>query len=885
MGGRINFKIILVFVFGFLLIGISANQFVFAEPGEDETQKNNPVSGIVGAQDLDLVEPNLNGVTFFGHGGYSADGAGVSGSGTLLAEVPPGSIVEQAYLYSSTLSYGGNTVTVNFDGTNYVLNEMTNSNYDGCCGLKAFKNSSPGLLNQVKGKIGSGSNSQFSFDFTEVSPSSSSIDGVGLVIIFSNPAYPENSIAILDGGLSVTPQQTTVGLAKPLDKNIDGFSAILSLGIGFSYPGANHECYSGQVSRVDVNGERLTTCAGGADDGFNSNGGLFTIGGVGDDLNNPPDPFGPGGFDDELYNIAGYLNQGDTQIQLTTENYSNDDIIFLAILQITAQASVGEICGDNIDNDNDGFVDEGCQVADEPQPSRACQSYDFDGEVLSEEFSGVTTTESVAGFTAEGFSGNFLRNTSVGNPAEKTTLTLTNLPDHNFVDIGFLLAIIDSWDGESEGQYSPDIMNVEVDGNSIFSKGFIGAGGVQTYEPSDGVLLLGIDQGINRAGNPGWNDSAYNMANESVFRGINHTSDTLTISWYASGSGWQGGDDESWAIDNLEVCTDSAAPQPIPVKHNGANQWDSRPTFGDSHEERGTQIVENGFSFNGKQFTITDNHWTPFEEQAIMVGTTNSFEATVYADKKLKVQEFLFGIPNVGESQLAELGVEVWYDFEGNIEDVKVVQKSDVIDADTISVSHEKVKCRAIDLEEKCDNTSVSMTFLEPLKDKVMAIKAIDYKNRDQRTYLNEGFDISGPSLNPMLTKMIPSNERDTGLIQITQVEKYSPYWISENGRMFEMNSFGSFKEVNQKFERFQDTGDARTRLHSGFSELVENEKTKATEVFDADNFISNLPDSFAYQFPKLHERIDDNMMQEMKNQENLAKWILEQMDRQNRQY
>ena len=34
-----------------------------------------------------------------------------------------------------------------------------------------------------------------------------------------------------------------------------------------------------------------------------------------------------------------------------------------------------------------------------------------------------------------------------------------------------------------------------------------------------------------------------------------------------------------------------------------------------------------------------------------------------------------------------------------------------------------------------------------------MAIKAIDYALRDQRTFLNEGFDISGESLNPMYIK------------------------------------------------------------------------------------------------------------------------------------
>ena len=109
--------------------------------------------------------------------------------------------------------------------------------------------------------------------------------------------------------------------------------------------------------------------------------------------------------------------------------------------------------------------------------------------------------------------------------------------------------------------------------------------------------------------------------------------------------------------------------------------------------------------------------------------------------------------------------MEVWYDIDGEIDKVVVVQKSDVIDADTVSVSHEKTKCLATAAEAKCDTTTVSMTFLEPLMDKVMAIKAIDWKLRDQRTFLNEGFDVSGESLNPMLSNMIPSSLRDEGQI------------------------------------------------------------------------------------------------------------------------
>ncbi len=319
--------------------------------------------------------------------------------------------------------------------------------------------------------------------------------------------------------------------------------------------------------------------------------------------------------------------------------------------------------------------------------------------------------------------------------------------------------------------------------------------------------------------------------------------------------------------------------------NGGDNQWDTRPTFGISHEDRQNQVVENGFSFNSEKFTLTDNHHTDFAEQSVDIGTVNSFSATVYADKKLKIQEFLFGIPNVGEAHLAELGVEVWYDNNGEIEDVKVVQNSDVIDVDTVSVTHEKVKCIPTDAEARCDTTTVSMIFLEPLIDKVMAVKAVDYALRDQRTYLNDGFDISGDSLNPMNEKMIPSNVKNQGLLKVTQMEKYSPYWTSEDGRMFEMNSFGSFKEINQSFERFQDTGNAFTRVHSGFGGIIQYEQKRATLLFDSSNLISELPESFAYIYPETGHRMSDDLKQEMFLQELLAKEILDGMVQPQRNY
>jgi hypothetical protein len=192
--------------------------------------------------------------------------------------------------------------------------------------------------------------------------------GLALVVVFSSPGLnPSQSVAILDGGQGGPAVQTTAfGLAAPLDKTIPGFNAVLSLGIQFSDQEVlGHACGQNpsfaQFSTVDVNGTRLSSCAGGADDGALNNNSLITVGGVGDSMDNPSNPFCQAGnsqcttTDDELYGIASFLNQGVTQVSLTTANPSNNDSIFLAILQITGVCQVN--CGPPP-----------CQVDCEPPP-------------------------------------------------------------------------------------------------------------------------------------------------------------------------------------------------------------------------------------------------------------------------------------------------------------------------------------------------------------------------------------------------------------------------------------------------------------------------------------------------------------------------------------
>jgi len=127
---------------------------------------------------------------------------------------------------------------------------------------------------------------------------------------------------------------------------------------------------------------------------------------------------------------------------------------------------------------------------------------------------------------------------------------------------------------------------------------------------------------------------------------------------------------------------------------------------------------------------------------------------------------------------------------------------------------------------------------------------------------------------------MIPSTIKGEGLIEVIQNEKYSDYWTSKDGRIFEMNSFGSFKQINPSFERFQDTGSAFTRQHSNFGKIIEYEQNRAVKIFDANVLQSELPDSFSH-YITISERITDEVIEEMVIQETIAQKVLDVMSQQ----
>lgn len=283
---------------------------------------------------------------FNGKGNWSLDGVGSNSTpvGTVQALVPVGSTVQKAFLYSSVLLDGAAVFqSVNFDGVLIPKASFTALGTTTTANLQAYRTD---VTAQVASKVGLGS--AVPFDFVIQSESANTnVDGELLAVIYSNPGEQIRTIAFYDGSTNPAGDSFGINFAAPLpNTTAANFEGLFSLGIGFGFQGLT------QFSTVDVNGRRLTSAAGGQDDGGGFDGGLITVGGLGDSTANPVDPLaGPTGnpvFDDELYDLAKgngasalpFLLQGDTQMIVRTSNPSFDDNIFFAGLNVTAEGSV-----------------------------------------------------------------------------------------------------------------------------------------------------------------------------------------------------------------------------------------------------------------------------------------------------------------------------------------------------------------------------------------------------------------------------------------------------------------------------------------------------------------------------------------------------------------
>lgn len=336
----------------------------WAGPGED-TENVGPSEVLLGS----LIPV----VTETGYISLSADGLGTNGaSGIIQVEKPAGATVRSAFMGAASTGFRGRQLgagDVKIDGVGFPWDISTPSSISSW-------NHWVDVTSIVKSKIDAAVAGRVDFTITEVS--TTTIDGEILVVIFDDPSQPqENTIALFFGAQAIAGDNFFVNLDDPLDLSDPNMVLDMSLGISYGYQTSN---VTVQVSRVDVNGVRLTSSAGGQDDGANENGALLTVGGLDDSNANPPPYATPAGvgfsIDDELYDLKPFASDGDVLISIHSINPSNDDNIFFASFFLTAL----------------GTVDPVPPVADVTPPTITCPS---DIEVVCSDASGTSVSFTV----------------------------------------------------------------------------------------------------------------------------------------------------------------------------------------------------------------------------------------------------------------------------------------------------------------------------------------------------------------------------------------------------------------------------------------------------------------------------------------------------------
>jgi len=267
----------------------------------------------------------------------------IDGGGPILGidfEVPSGSEIDVAYLYCATTQAPaappGSAPTVVLGGVTYGPAEFVPLpwlQFPGYpTGMQAFR---ADATSQIAGLVAGGAAGSTHLDIASAATPVGRTTGQVLVVVYRNASAERRWIALFDGAVGFS--DTTLQTSLPERREHPGATSRLSVAIGFSTGSGD------QKTILEVNGRRLTSIAGGADDHSD----LMTAGGLGDDPANPPDPYASpltaGALDDELYDLSQgnalvaepFVGLSEGALVVTSANASEDDHVFFAALDFS----------------------------------------------------------------------------------------------------------------------------------------------------------------------------------------------------------------------------------------------------------------------------------------------------------------------------------------------------------------------------------------------------------------------------------------------------------------------------------------------------------------------------------------------------------------------
>ena len=291
----------------------------------------------------------LNQILFDAYGQFhlSVDGGGVYSTSNptyvLQVEKPSATaVVHRAFLLAATTPQAS-TPTINqitLDGSSVSWSHVASSGFSGM--PSDFHNMAADVTAAVGPMINAAAPGLLSLTLSE-GTQFGMIDGTVLAVVFEDPAQSvSRHVSLLFGAQAVAGDNFSLFLGTPIDPADP--AAVLDLGVAISFSNQQNPAVSMQSSLIEINGQRLTSSAGGADDALPWDGSMLTVGGIGDSNTNPADPFAPPTShtsDDELYSLLPLISSGTQNISVFTHNPSQDDNIFFAHLVASEPLDVG----------------------------------------------------------------------------------------------------------------------------------------------------------------------------------------------------------------------------------------------------------------------------------------------------------------------------------------------------------------------------------------------------------------------------------------------------------------------------------------------------------------------------------------------------------------
>ena len=183
-------------------------------------------------------------------------------------------------------------------------------------------------------------------------------------------------------------------------------------------------------------------------------------------------------------------------------------------------------------------------------PANAAVIYaqNFEPGILGSEWSGAGTIQTTGGLIGFGFGALHLRN----DGPTATILTLSGLAAHTEVTLGFSLAM---WDSIDLG----DTFQVSANGSFLYNSNDFG-----NYFPVDNISHgpgTHITEPFTAFAVPNYGiNTGFRDAGRIVSFTFAHTGSALVLAWQFPTT--QGGFDESFGVDNVQVSTNAVQPPP-----------------------------------------------------------------------------------------------------------------------------------------------------------------------------------------------------------------------------------------------------------------------------------------------------------------------------------